>query len=62
MAMIKMLLIFLVFFLFILSNIILTNGIKKQTGKLINDIKNSFLLKVIVFLKLFSKIKKLFKK
>lgn len=57
-----MLLIFLVFFLFILSNIILIKRIKKQTGKLINDIKNSFLLKVIVFLKLFSKIKKLFKK
>lgn len=56
----EMLLISLIFVLFILLNLILIKRLKGQTEGLIEEIKKSFFLQVIVFLKLLSRIINIF--
>jgi len=56
----EMLLIILILILFILLNLILIKRLKGQTEGLIEEIKKSFFLQVIVFLKLLSRIINIF--
>lgn len=50
------------FLLFILLNILLLKRFKSQTGVLVREVRNSFILQAIVAIKLVSKLLKMIKK